>query len=552
MKPFVVLLLALLPVIASARPPAELQKKLEDLAAGTGGGVSLAWLDADGVAFLQAGVWSNGDGRQITPDTPFEIGSISKVFTSLLLAESERAGKVSLDDPVAKYLLPANDPDAAALSGITLLSLATHTSGLPRLPTEFDGGTSDPYADFDRDELVTALRQDGPDARQTGTVAYSNFGAALLGQALAAAWGTTYEKALTEHVLTPLGMNATVVGLVNTKAPKGLAPAHLRGGVVPSWTFQSFAPAGALRSTARDLATFLRPYLSDADGPLAAARAATLQPRFDVRDPLGRIGLAWFFTPSDDAPIIWHNGATAGSHAFIGFERKSGTGLVLLANSATALEPFAFQLLRTARVTTRAIAVKRPSDYVGRYPLGRGFVIRVIATTAGLAAHLGVQPSLALRESGLDRFRIEGLLSEISFERDAAGGVVALILHQNGHDQRALREATPREVTLPLDVLNEYPGEYPLGPDFILIVTVRDGMLYVRGSGQTDLPVFATAQDEFFAKIVDAQISFQRDSLGKVNGLVLHQSGSNTPAPKRADPGKAADAPSTPTTDAPK
>ena len=104
------------PALLAARPPADLPARLEQWVAGQPGGIAVAWVDADGTSFFQAGRTDGPDSPAITPDTRFEIGSITKVFTALLLAESERAGKVSRDDPVAKYLLPPEDPAQAALA----------------------------------------------------------------------------------------------------------------------------------------------------------------------------------------------------------------------------------------------------------------------------------------------------------------------------------------------------------------------------------------------------------------------------------------------------
>ncbi len=124
---------------SSPWPPPNLlptcRKKLDDFVKGGPGGVAVAWADADGTAFFSSGTMTAADPRPITPDTQFEIGSVSKVFTALLLVESERLGKVSRFDPAAKYLLPAADPAQAALAKITLLSLATHTSG-PAAPAQ--------------------------------------------------------------------------------------------------------------------------------------------------------------------------------------------------------------------------------------------------------------------------------------------------------------------------------------------------------------------------------------------------------------------------------
>jgi len=113
------------------------------------------------------------------------------------------------------------------------------------------------------------------------------------------------------------------------------------------------------------------------------------------------------------------------------------------------------------------------------------------------------------------------------------------VLHQNGHDQRAPRGALPPppprpvEVTLPAGTLREYAGEYPLTPQFALSVTVADGALAVQATGQGRFPVYASAKDEFFYKVVEARLSFVRDAAGRVTGLVLHQHGADLPAPRK-------------------
>src|ERR1700678_346922 len=269
----IILLSSAAATLSMARPPADMQAKLDAFIKGSPGGVAVAWVDSDGAAFFQAGTYSADDPRVITPDTQFELGSISKVFTSLLLAESERLGKASRLDPAAKFLLPPGDPDQAALANITLLSLATHTSGLPRLPSNIGpnpDGNPDPYARYDRAMLVDALRSNGRVAAG-GTVVYSNFGVAALGEALGSAWGTTYADALRTHVLDPLGMKATTVGLAGLPPPAGLPPGHANGSAVPNWTFEAFAPAGALRSSSRDMALFLSECLGKGGNHIAAS-----------------------------------------------------------------------------------------------------------------------------------------------------------------------------------------------------------------------------------------------------------------------------------------
>jgi D-alanyl-D-alanine-carboxypeptidase/D-alanyl-D-alanine-endopeptidase len=520
-----------------AKPPVDMQAKLDAWTKGESGGLSAAWVDADGIVYFHAGKFDEGDSRPITADTKFEIGSISKVFTSLLLFESERLGKVSRNDPAAKYLIPKDDPSQASLSKITLISLSTHTSGLPRMPFNFgvNGGSGpNPYAAYGRDMLVAALKFHGPTAVVGGSVSYSNFGAAVLGEALASAWGMTYTQALHARVLDPLGLTETSVGLADTDAPVDLAPGHLGAMRVPNWTFQAFAPAGAIRSSARDMATFVRDAMG-ADSPLKAAFEATELPLHPLGGGGGHVGMAWMIRDNPDNPIIWHNGATAGSHAVIAFTKKSGSGVVLLANIQKESESLSAGLLGVKIPVHSIPKIENASEYVGSYPLSPAFVLTVTQNDGSLYVQATGQPRLDLARKSDDTFKILGVDASISFERDQTGKIIALVLHQNGMDQRALlgrMPSTPPEVSLPAEVLKEYVGDYALSPTFVITIDQTGGALFAHATGQASAPIFASAKDEFFYRVVNAQISFKRDASGVVTQLVLHQAGHDLPAPK--------------------
>lgn len=537
MKKIIVFVLSIWATIsAMANSPANIQERLNAFVQGTSGGVSVVWVDASGSSFFQAGTFSDGDPRPITPDTQFELGSVTKVFTALLLAESERLGKVSRLDPAAKYLIPATDPAQGNLARITLLALSTHTAGLPRMPPNFgtDPTNPDPYATYDRSKLIDALRTAGPVAPVGKAMNYSNFGAAVLGEALASAWGTTYADALRTHVLTPLHMNATSIGLAGSPPPSDLAPGHVLGKTVPNWTFQAFAAAGALRTSARDMAIFLSACLGKDDRPLGAAFDATLQPQFPAEEVGGHIGLGWMLADDAQPVVAWHNGATAGSHTFVAFSREKGIGIAILANAQKGPETLGFELLGAKPPQPKVEAVKDAAGYVGRYPLSPSFAIDITEVNRGLRLQATGQPSLGLREIAPDRFAITGVPAEVSFERDGLGKVTTLVLHQNGIDRRGPRgelPPLPKEVTLPIKILQEYVGSYPLAPTFVLTVTEDHGALFVQATGQPRFPVFASAKDEFFLKAVNARISFQRDASNKINGMVLHQSGRDMAAP---------------------
>ncbi|MBI5380711.1 MAG: serine hydrolase [Opitutae bacterium] len=539
MKNLIPILLALLSIPrVFAAPPPDIQARLDTWIKGQPGGIAVAWVDRDGATFFQSGHYASDDPRPITPDTQFEIGSVTKVFTALLLAESERRGKVSRHDPAAKYLLPADDPAQAALAKITLLSLTTHTSGLPRLPANIGknpDASTDPYAAYGRAALVEGLRLHGPSTTVGRSVAYSNFGVSVLGEALGAAWGASYAEALRAQVLAPLGMNVTTVGLAGQPPPADLAPGHADGKRVPNWTFLACAAAGGIRSSTRDLARLLAACLGGPDAPLHAALNTTQQPQHANADTGGHIGLGWMLTDDAERPIVWHNGATAGSHAFVGFCPKTGVGIALLANVHKGSEKLGFELLG-GKQTRPNTAVANAADYSGRYPLSPAFSIAITEANGSLFAQATGQSKLALRPVSADRFAIVGVAAEISFERNAEGKVIALVLHQNGRDQRGLRgelPPPPKEIALPAETLAGYAGDYPLTPAFVLTVSVERGAVFVQATGQSKLPVFASARDEFFYKAVDARITFQRDAAGQVSGLTLHQNGKVMPATKR-------------------
>jgi len=128
-----------------------------------------------------------------------------------------------------------------------------------------------------------------------------------------------------------------------------------------------------------------------------------------------------------------------------------------------------------------------------------------------------------------------GVPAAITFERDAAGVVVGLVLHQNGMDQRAPKGALPpppKHADLGPEVIREYLGDYTLTPSFIITISEEGGAVYAQATGQGKVPIYPSARDEFFYTVVKAEISFQRDASGKVTGLVLHQAGQDMPAKK--------------------
>lgn len=290
-------------------------------------GTTVAARHGDEELLLVRGTTERGGSQPIRPDTRFEIGSLTKTFTALLLAEMAARGDVRYDDPVDRYL-PVSG------RGITLEHLATHTSGLPRLPpgllrVALRSWYTNPYRDYGPDQVLAAI--DRTRRRPPGEkVRYSNFAVGVLGHALAAAADRPYEDLLTERVLRPLALTDTDC----RTAPQ--ATGHRRGKPQPPWQIPGLPAAGALRSTASDLLRLLTAYLSPHDTPLATALTETIRPReraFGAK----HLALVWNIRPRPDHDLIFHSGGTRGFTAFTGFSPQTRTAVVALTNTTPTL-----------------------------------------------------------------------------------------------------------------------------------------------------------------------------------------------------------------------
>jgi CubicO group peptidase (beta-lactamase class C family) len=313
-------------------------------------GVAVAIVEKGQVRTAGLGRAGGADDAPVRPDTPFEIGSVGKTFTGMLLADLVADGTVRPDDRLDSALPEVRGPAGE----VTLAELASHRSGLPRVPTTSPGhliGTwwasvraADPYDGQDRQWLIRAANGEKPGERR-GEVDYSNFGMGLLGQALAARADRSYPDLVTERILAPLGMQRTSFALDGAPLPDGHASGGTAAGrAAAPWTGSGWAPAGVgVWSTAEDLARLTGALLA---GSAPGGDAAT--PRFDDDDRT-RIGYGWFTTRYDDREIVWHTGGTGGSSSFVGVDRATGRAVVLLGNTDQNLDDAGLRLLGVPR-----------------------------------------------------------------------------------------------------------------------------------------------------------------------------------------------------------
>lgn len=275
--------------------------------------------------------FGTADGQVPTPQTPFELGSVTKTFTGLLLADGVDRGEMALEDPLAKHLpelagTPAGD--------ITLIELATHSSGLPGLAPMGAGatltllGNQNPYA-VSVDQLLQATRT--IERRNPGRYAYSNLGMSLLGHAEArAAKAADWPTLARERLLTPLRMTNTTFVLSEDQIPGGTVRGHEHNGwPAAHWFGAAYAPAGSSTwTTAQDMARYAQAVLTQ-----KAPGMAALTPEAEAGERR-QIGLAWQFSEAEGRELAWHNGATGGFTSMLALDRERGQGVLMLSNSS--------------------------------------------------------------------------------------------------------------------------------------------------------------------------------------------------------------------------
>jgi CubicO group peptidase (beta-lactamase class C family) len=458
----------------------------------------------------------------------FEIGSISKVFTGLLLAQAVTEGRLKLETTVGELLgkeLKFADPRVPA---ITLRQLATHTSGLPRLPDNLSDGinSEDPYAAYDRGKLVAFL----VNAHLTGEAPfepdYSNLGMGLLGDLLSKVYGKSWEDLVAEKIAGPLGMKDTVVHLSDGQKVRFVTPYAGKKKEVP-WTFDALAGCGALRSTAADLVLFGKALLHPESTPFKGAIELMEQPQTKEGD----FGLALMLTQPGGESAFEHNGGTAGFRSMLQVAPDKDTIRVLLSNNGNAPLEKMLAEARGEKPRTREsgkiLTPEQLSAYPGIYKINEHARFTVLIRGGELWTQLTGQAFLRLfPHEDTDRFFLKVVVAELQFTRDEKG-VTGLTLYQNGHLTKAVKTADPAptiKFRSPRE-LETYAGIYELTPVVKFTLKVQGNTLFAQLSGQPFVPVFEKRDDWFEYDVVEAALAFERDTSGKIVAVNLHQNG---------------------------
>lgn len=300
----------------------------------------------DGRTFFY-GYGETAKGNKQIPDehTLFEIGSLSKTFTGIILAEAANSGKVKLDDPVNKYL-----PDSIPLLQyegvpITLKTLSNHSSGLPRLPSNFSSmENADPYQDYGINEMFSFYKKFKPIRRPGEKYEYSNLGVGTLGVVLESVYHENYESLFINTICIPLSMNDTREFLRKEDSVRFAKGYTAEGNYNSPWDFKALAAAGAIRSTVADLMRYASANLDDAPPKLNGA--IQLSHTVTFTDGNTKVGLAWHYIKPGSDEVIFHNGETGGYHSYLAINPKKKFAVAILSNCAKGTEDVGAAIMR--------------------------------------------------------------------------------------------------------------------------------------------------------------------------------------------------------------
>jgi len=409
-------------------------------------GVSIAIIEDNKVEYLNFGLINKNKRQSTTSNNLFEIGSISKTFTSMALASMVKEGKVKLDDPVQKYLPSTVKVPARNGKVITLLSLANHTSALPRLPNNMPfGDPTDPYADYTV-ELMYEFLNGYELTRDIGEqLEYSNLAVGLLGHVLGLIDNKTYGQVIKNRVLNPLSMSDTFITVPESHASLFSDGHGADLNKAKHWQLPTLAGAGAIISNLTDMAKYLKANLNQK--PLNKVVSLTHQQTTELGIKGPKVGLAWFIAEHKNGTYLWHNGGTGGFRSFIGFDKENNKGIVILENTSNGMDTLGNAYLtgtldKLKSDTFNVIEVESAKLKLlnGHFELMPGFAIHVTNQESQLFIQATGQGRIPLTAKSELEFINVQVQAKIVFDVDDKGQAISLTLFQAGQELKGTKK----------------------------------------------------------------------------------------------------------------
>lgn len=532
-------------------------------------GMSIGYLQGESWGIVHLGS-AKPSGQRADNQTLYELGSISKLFTSTMLAESVIRGDIKLEsdaqiENAAGIRLPSREGRS-----ITWSDLATHRSGLPPLPANLTAETlKDPYRNYDSSKAAAALA-DLELTRKPGVAQeYSNFGMSVLGYLITQQAGTSYQEFLRERIAKPLGMSDCTVDLTSDQKKRFAIPHEAVGAPTLAWSFADMPGAGGVRASMQDMMRFAKAQLNPPAGNLGEAIELAWK-QHSAADATGpATGLGWMI--AGDGETRWLNGGTGGSRSALFVNRRIKTAVVILCNTAVAneIDEMAAHFIQVAA------GVAKPNEPVAKKPgtndsdqdapkvspftsVGlnneKVFVqyegrilqwlemdgIQVEDIIASAKEQFGKQWGKRIREDlvqvlwGMDHHPGETVQLRMQDVKTGKEVLVAAA-KMTTENRRAIRAESKAlagnpvvgDFNAPVDAKQRarLVGRYQLAPNFIFDVKDRNGHLMVGITNQPTQEVFAESPTRWSYRTIDATLEFNLGATGPAKSLVLHQNG---------------------------
>jgi serine-type D-Ala-D-Ala carboxypeptidase/endopeptidase len=449
--------------------------------------------------------------------TGFEIGSITKVFTGLLLADATLRGELRLDEAVETQLGFALRDSAG--QPLRYVDLATHRSGLPRLaPNMKPANPADPYADYAQAPMLEALRAYQGTRRRDEAFEYSNFATGVLAWLLARRAGQPLNTLLQQRIYAPLGLGQPA------QLPRA-AGHNAQGAPVPAWNFsEPAAGAGAIVMSAAQLARFAQAALGQFEHPLQPAFALTLQVHSQMGPQAGvQMGLGWLLTEHGQQRVATHDGATHGFTSSLWLNLSEKRGGLVLSNAAVNVTDIALHLMDERRPlrdpaaerslpsqTAQSVGAAKLAPLAGIYAASPQFKLTVRVREDKLYAQATGQSEFELFAKGPRQFFAKVAPLEIEFA-GSSGQAESLVITQGGGQTTFHREGeAARDPVLAPQALGPLAGVYALNAGFKLTVRVQGNRLFAQATGQGEFELFGQpGPREFMARVAPLKVRFE-------------------------------------------
>ena len=411
--------------------------------------LSIGLIHPDGIEYYNYGSLSKEQQSLPSENSIYEIGSISKVFTALLLADLVNRKKIKPEAPLTEWTL--KDWSLPSKDGVEIsaLHLVSHSSGLPRLPYGFNPtNIQNPYVDFSVADLRASLT-DIPMPMTPGEhIVYSNLGSGLLGYGLTQYSGQSYEQMIQQTICSPLGLESTFVDVPKAQKNRSAQGYDMAGEPINDWDMPVLVGMGEINSTVFDLMQFAKAQLYPPKNTLGEAIKMSHKPL--ITKDNNSVAMGWHVGFRGDPGLMWHNGGTGGARSFIAFHPEDKIGVVILSTNtspfATAAVRSLLGILRGEKTNLKLPQVVSLSDqeilaFAGEYAISEDITIAFSPKDGLLLGEIPKMPPILIYPTSENTFESIHVPLKFEFQRNEQGEVFQLLMHE-GNKQTIVKRVT--------------------------------------------------------------------------------------------------------------